>query len=84
MINKEPNKDQINETLNNPIKQRIIRRLRANGSSNFGRIIKDLSIGTKEGVMHIVELKTMGIISYVKNSSLIELNEEQLESIYED
>lgn len=84
MINKEPNKDQINETLNNPIKRRIIRRLRANGCSNFGNIIKDLSLSTKNGVKHIVELKTIGIISFMKNSSSIELNEEQLESIYED
>jgi DNA-binding transcriptional ArsR family regulator len=84
MINKNPNKDQINKTLNDPIKQRIIRRLRANGRSNFGSIIKDLSLSTKNGVMHIVELKTMGIISYMKNSSSIELNEEQLESINED
>jgi len=84
MINKKLNKNQITETLNNPTKQRIINRLRANGSSKLGNIIKELSLGTKEGVKHIVELKTMGIISYVKNSSLIELNEEELESIYED
>lgn len=81
MISKNPTLLQIEETLNNPIKQRIIKRLKAKGRTNFGKIIKDLSLSTKAGVIHIVELKNMGIISYVKNSSLIELNEEQIEPI---
>lgn len=81
MISKNPTLLQIEETLNNPIKQRIIKRLKAKGRTNFGKIIKDLSLSTKAGVIHIVELKNMGIISYVKNSSLIELNEEKIEPI---
>ncbi len=81
MINKEPNKNQITETLNNLTKQRIIKRLRANGRSNFGSIIKDLSLSAKDGVMHIVELKSMGVVSYVNNSALIELNSDFLNSI---
>lgn len=81
MIGKNPTLLQIEETLNNPIKQRIIKRLKAKGRTNFGKIIKDLSLSTKAGVIHIVELKNMGIISYVKNSSLIELNEEKIEPI---
>ncbi len=81
MIDKEPNKTQIKEILNNPVKQRIIRRLKANGRSNFSRLIKDLSLSARDGVAHIVELKNIGIVYYVKNSSLIELNLEFLNSI---
>ncbi|NOQ26454.1 MAG: hypothetical protein GQ564_13940 [Bacteroidales bacterium] len=81
MIGKNPTLIQIKETLNNPIKQRIIKRLKAKGRTNFENIIKDLSLSTKAGVIHIIELNNMGIISYVKNSSLIELNEEQIEPI---
>lgn len=81
MIGKNPTLLQIKETLNNPTKQRIIKRLKAKGRTNFEKIIKDLSLSTKAGVIHIIELKNMGIISYVKNSSLIELNEEQIEPI---
>lgn len=82
MINKEPNKNQIKETINNPTKQRIIIRLRTNGRSNFGSIIKDLSLGTRNGIMHILELKNIGIIKYVYNTTLIELDEELIESLY--
>ncbi len=81
MIDNESNKNQIKETLNNPTKLRIIRRLKANGRSNFGRLIKDLSLSTRDGVTHIVELKNMGIVNYVKNSTLLELNNQKLESL---
>ncbi len=81
MIAKNPNNNQIIETLSNPIKQRIIRRLKAKGHSNFGRLIKDLSLSTRSGVMHIVELKNMGIINYVKDTSLIELNNQKLDAL---
>lgn len=80
MIDNESNKNQIKETLNNPTKLRIIRRIKANGRSNFGRLIKDLSLSTRAGVAHVVELKNIVVVNYVKNSTLLELNYQKLES----
>lgn len=82
MIHKEPTKNCIKETLINPTNQRIIIRLRTKGQSNFGNIIKDLSLGAKNGLMHIQELKNTGIIKYVYNKTLIELDEELIESLH--
>lgn len=76
-------KDQVKEIINDPTKQRIISRLRSNGRSNFGRIIKDLSLSTRDGVTHIVELRNIGVVNYVKNPSQIELNAEFLKIIEE-
>jgi hypothetical protein len=81
MVDKKQNNNQIEEILNNPTKQRIIKQLRTNGQSSFGRIIKDLSLGTRNGIMHIVELMNVGIVHYVQNSSLIEVNQYKLKSL---
>ena len=80
MIDKEPNLTQIKRSLNNPIKQRIIQHLNNNGRLNFSSIIKNLSLNPKTGILHIVELKNLGLINYVNNSQL-ELNQDLLHSL---
>ncbi len=82
MINKEPTMNKIKKSLENPTNQRIIQHLNNNGRLNFSSIIKNLSLNHKIGILHIVELKNLGLINYVDNSKL-ELNKELLHSLNE-
>jgi predicted transcriptional regulator len=80
MTEKEQNLNRIKKSLENPINQRIIQHLSSNGRLNFSNIIKNLSLNHKIGILHIVELKNLGLINYVDNSKL-ELNEDLLNSL---
>jgi predicted transcriptional regulator len=82
MIDKEPTMNKIKKSLENPINQRIIQHLSSNGRLNFSHIIKNLSLNHKTGILHIVELKNLGLIKYVNNSHL-ELNQDLLQSLKE-
>ncbi|MDA3952649.1 MAG: hypothetical protein PF485_03315 [Bacteroidales bacterium] len=81
MIEKEQNLNQIKESLENPINQRIIQHLNNNGRLNFGSIIKNLGLSPKIGTLHIIKLKNLGLISYVNKTGLLELDQELLQSL---
>jgi predicted transcriptional regulator len=75
------NLSQIKKALENPINQIIIHHLQNYGPLMLGSIIKSLSLNPEIGMLHIIELKNLGIIHYVENSPLVEVSKELLDSL---
>ena len=74
MENKEINYIEINKSLENTTKQRIIEHLKNKKQLNLGSIIKNLRLNPKLGTKYIIELQHLGLIKKVENTSLLELD----------
>jgi predicted transcriptional regulator len=74
MKDKENEFAKINGILKNSTNQRIIKYLKSNGKVKYENIIRNLSLNSKTGMLHIIELKNIGVINFNKNSTILELN----------
>ena len=81
MTYKEQELSKIKESLKNNTKQKIINHLKTNTRLYLGNIIKNLSLNPKNGTRHIIELKYLGLIKNVNNSTLLELNTDLLNQL---
>jgi predicted transcriptional regulator len=74
MKDKENEFAKIKGILKNSTNQRIIKYLSSNGKVKYENIIRNLSLNSKTGMLHIIELKNIGVINFTKNSTILELN----------
>jgi predicted transcriptional regulator len=74
MKDKENELAKINGILKNSTNQRIIKYLMSNGKVRYENIIRNLSLNSKTGMLHIIELKNIGVVNFNKNSTILELN----------
>lgn len=81
MTDREKELIKIKESVNNNTKQKIINHLKEKNQLYLGNIIKNLSLNPKNGTRHIIELKYLGLVRNVKNSTLLELNQDLLHRI---
>ncbi len=81
MTYKQQELSKIKESINNKTKQRIINHLKNNTQLYLGNIIKNLSLNPKNGTKHIIELKYLGLVKNVQNSTLLELNTDLLSQL---
>lgn len=81
MTFKQQELSKIKESINNKTKQKIINHLKNNTQLYLGNIIKNLSLNPKNGTKHIIELKYLGLVKNVQNSTLLELNTDLLNQL---
>ena len=81
MTYKQQELSKIKESINNKTKHKIINHLKNNTQLYLGNIIKNLSLNPKNGTKHIIELKYLGLVKNVQNSTLLELNTDLLSQL---
>ncbi len=65
------------EIINTYPKKDILNKLLVNEEMYLGNIVKDIKLSSTNGLRHIIELKSLGLIQKTKGSAKIKINKEQ-------